>query len=70
MLETTLQSSSSSCERDKYAKRFYVVIHDAFEANPLCLQKSHPQFSHISQVHSPFINHNRECGCPPFFIVH
>jgi hypothetical protein len=31
-----------SCERDEYAERFYVVIHNAFGANPLCLWNSHP----------------------------
>jgi len=56
MLETALQSSS--CEGDEYAERLYVVIHDAFEANPSSLHKSHPQFSHRSRVPGPFVSRN------------
>jgi hypothetical protein len=68
MLETALQSSS--CEGDEYAERLYVVIHDAFEANPSSLHKSHPQFSHRSRVPGPFVSRNCECDCPPFSIMH
>jgi hypothetical protein len=55
---------------DKYAERLYVAIHDAFEANPSSLRRSHPQFRHRSQAPGPFISYNCECDCPPFSIMH
>jgi hypothetical protein len=59
-----------SCEGDEYAERLYVIIHDAFEVNPSSMQKSHPQFSHRSQVvPGPFISHNCECDCPPVLLL-
>jgi hypothetical protein len=59
-----------SCEGDEYAEKLYVIIHDASEVNQSSMQKSHPQFSHRSQVvPGPFISHNCECDCPPLLLL-
>jgi hypothetical protein len=59
-----------SCEGDEYAERLYVIIHEVFEVNPSSMQKSHPQFSHRSEVvPGPFISHNCECDCPLLLLL-